>query len=94
MNNSQKRVDEITSRPIFSPLFKITTIAFMSLEVKVRKGEPMERALRRLKKRLDREGVIRDVRAKRYFVKPAQAKRRKKKELDFNNMLRVRYSNM
>jgi small subunit ribosomal protein S21 len=66
----------------------------MSLEVKVRKGEPMERALRRLKKRLDREGVIRDVRAKRYFVKPAQAKRRKKKELDFNNMLRVRYSNM
>ena len=42
----------------------------------------------------DREGVIRDVRAKRYFVKPAQAKRRKKKELDFNNMLRVRYSNM
>ena len=55
----------------------------MSLEVKVRKGEHMERALRRLKKRLDREGVIRDVRAKRYFVKPAQAKRRKKKELDF-----------
>ena len=54
----------------------------------------MERALRRLKKRLDREGVIRDVRAKRYFVKPAQAKRRKKKELDFNNMLRVRYSNI
>ena len=66
----------------------------MSLEVKVRKGEPMERALRRLKKRLDREGVIRDVRAKRYFEKPSQAKRRKHKELDFNNMLRVRYSNM
>lgn len=54
----------------------------------------MERALRRLKKRLDREGVIHQVRAKRYFVKPAQEKRKKKKELDFNNMLRVRYSNM
>lgn len=66
----------------------------MSLDVKVRKGEPMERALRRLKKRLDREGVIRDVREKRYFEKPSQAKRRKSKELDFNNMLRVRYSNM
>ncbi|MDG1701697.1 MAG: 30S ribosomal protein S21 [Opitutae bacterium] len=66
----------------------------MSLDVSVRKGEPMERALRRLKKRLDREGVIRDVRAKRYFEKPSQAKRRKKKELDFNNMLRVRYSKM
>ena len=66
----------------------------MSLDVQVRKGEPMERALRRLKKRLDREGVIRDVRAKRYFDKPSQAKRRKKKELDFNNMLRGRYSKM
>ena len=66
----------------------------MSLDVTVRKGEPMERALRRLKKRLDKEGVIRDVRAKRYFEKPSQAKRRKKKELDFNNMLRVRYSIM
>jgi small subunit ribosomal protein S21 len=73
---------------------KPNLIFFMSIEVKVRKGEPMERALRRLKKRLDREGVIRDVRANRYFVKPAQVKRRKKKELDFNNMLRVRYSNM
>jgi len=66
----------------------------MSIEVKVRKGEPIERALRRLKKRLDRECVIHSVRANRYFVKPAQAKRRKRKELDFNNMLRVRYSNM
>ena len=66
----------------------------MSLDVTVRKGEPVERALRRLKKRLDREGVIRDVRAKRYFEKPSQSKRRKKKELDFNNMLRVRYSKM
>ena len=66
----------------------------MSLDVQVRKGEPMERALRRLKKRLDREGVIRDVRALRYFDKHSQAKRRKNKELDFNNMLRVRYSKM
>jgi small subunit ribosomal protein S21 len=66
----------------------------MPIDVKVRKGEPMERALRRLKKRLDREGVIRDVRSKRYFEKPSEARRRKKKELDFNNMLRVRYSKM
>ena len=66
----------------------------MSLDVKVKQGEPAERALRRLKKRLDREGVIRDVRAKRYFEKPCQSKRRKKKVLDFNNMLRVRYSKM
>ena len=79
---------------IVRPLFLQTLYIFMSIEVKVRKGEPMERALRRLKKRLDTEGVIRDVRAKRYFEKPSEAKRRKTKELNFNNMLRVRYANM
>lgn len=66
----------------------------MSIEVKVQKGEPVERSLRRLKKLLDREGVLHSVRTRRYFIKPAQARRRKRKELDFNNMLRVRYSKM
>ena len=42
----------------------------MSVEVRLRKGEAMEKALRRLKKKLDREGVIRDIRQKRYFEKP------------------------
>ena len=47
----------------------------MTIEIKLRKGEPMDRAIRRMKKRLDREGVIRDVRAKRYFKKPSDKKR-------------------
>ncbi|MGC9452555.1 MAG: 30S ribosomal protein S21 [Oceanipulchritudo sp.] len=65
----------------------------MSVEVKIRKGEPIERALRRLKKRLDREGVIRDVRAKRYYEKPCDIRRRKKKVAAFSAMLRARYEN-
>jgi small subunit ribosomal protein S21 len=66
----------------------------MPVDVKLRKGEPMERALRRLKKKLDREGVIRDVRAKRYFEKPCEKRRRKEKVAAFTNMLRLRYDNM
>jgi small subunit ribosomal protein S21 len=66
----------------------------MSIEVKIRKGEPMERAIRRLKRRLDRENIIKDVRAKRYFEKPSEVRRRKRKVADFNNMLRNRYLNM
>ncbi len=50
----------------------------------------MERAIRRLKKRLDREGVIKDARAKRYFEKPSEVKRRKTKVAAFNDMLRNR----
>lgn len=66
----------------------------MSIEIKLRKGEPMDRAIRRLKKTLDREGVIRDVRAKRYFEKPSDKKRQARKVAAFTQMLRTRYEKM
>ena len=65
----------------------------MPVEVRIRKGEAMEKALRRLKKKIDREGIIRDTRQKRYNEKPCEIKRRKKKVAAFNNMLRQRYEN-
>jgi len=48
-----------------------------SPEVKLKKGEPVERALRRLKKKLDKEGTMREVRAHRHYEKPSEKKRRK-----------------
>lgn len=65
----------------------------MPVEIRIRKGEPMDRALRRLKKKLDREGVLRDVRAKRYFEKPCEIRRRKEKVQAFSAMLRARHEN-
>jgi len=47
------------------------------VQVKVKKGESVERALRRLKKIMDREGTLKDLRAHRYFEKPSEKKRRK-----------------
>jgi len=46
-------------------------------EVKVRKGESVDKALRRLKKKLDKEGVMREMRAHRHYEKPSEKKRRK-----------------
>lgn len=66
----------------------------MSIEVKIRKGETVDKALRRLKKRLDRECILTDLRAKRYFQKPSLVRRLKNKELAFNDMLRRRYADM
>lgn len=63
----------------------------MSVEIKLRKSEPLEKALRRLKKKLDREGVLRDVKAKRYFEKPCEKRRQKEKVAAFNNMLRQKH---
>ena len=34
----------------------------MSVEIKIRKGETVDKALRRLKKKIDREGIIKDAR--------------------------------
>ena len=63
----------------------------MSIEIKIRKNEPVDRALRRLKKKLDRENIIKDVRAKRYYEKPCERRRRKNKIMAFTAMLRARY---
>lgn len=46
-------------------------------EVKVRKGESVDKALRRLKKKLDKEGTMREIRAHRYYEKPSERRRRK-----------------
>ena len=48
-------------------------------EVKRKKGEPIEKALRRLKKKLDKEGTLKELRNRRHFEKPSEKKRRKAK---------------
>lgn len=47
--------------------------------VKVRIGEPIDKALRALKKRLDKEGVMKSVKAHRFYCKPSVKKRAKSK---------------
>lgn len=65
----------------------------MPIEIKIRKNEPIDRALRRMKKKLERESIIKDVRFKRYFEKPCEKRRRKNKVAAFTAMLRARHAN-
>jgi small subunit ribosomal protein S21 len=48
-------------------------------EVIVRKGEPIDRALKRLKSKLDSEGILDEVRRLRAYETPTQKTRRKAK---------------
>jgi small subunit ribosomal protein S21 len=48
-------------------------------EVRIRKGEPIDKVLRKLKKKMDKEGTLRDLRNRRYYEKPSEAKRRSRK---------------
>lgn len=47
--------------------------------VKVRQGDSLDKALRALKKRLDKEGVMKSVKAHRFYLKPSVKKRAKSK---------------
>jgi len=45
------------------------------VEVSVRDGEMLERALRRFKKKWERAGVLRDVKNNAFYIKPSDEKR-------------------
>ena len=47
-------------------------------KVELRPNEPLERALRRFKKKVDREGIIQQIRRHEHYEKPSQRKRREK----------------
>ncbi len=46
-------------------------------EIKLKRGESVDRALRRLKKKMDKEGTLKEIRNHRYFEKPCEKRRRK-----------------
>ncbi len=52
----------------------------MGIRVQVRDNEPIEKALRRLKRLCNAEGIVRAVKAKAYYEKPSERRRRKEKE--------------
>ena len=62
------------------------------IEIKLKKGEPVERAIRRLKKKLDREQTLKKFRERRRFEKPSAKRRRKEKAARFEAMLKARHA--
>ena len=47
------------------------------IQIRLKRGETVDRGLKRLKKILDKEGLMKQLRANRYFEKPCEKKRRK-----------------
>lgn len=47
------------------------------IQVKLKRGETVEKALKRLKKIMDKEGMMKQLRANRYFEKPSEKRRKK-----------------
>ncbi len=47
------------------------------VKVIVHENDDLERALRKFKRKMIRSGLFRDMKRKRYYEKPSEAKRRK-----------------
>jgi|TARA_Y100000996_G_scaffold388442_1_gene348026 small subunit ribosomal protein S21 len=51
----------------------------LSIEIEVRRGN-LEQAMRVLKRKVQKEGIVKELKMRQYFEKPSEKKRRKKKE--------------
>ena len=51
----------------------------MSITVEVRGGN-LEKAMRVLKKKVQKEGIVKELKRRQYYMKPSEVKREKKKE--------------
>lgn len=61
-------------------------------EVQVRKGEPVDRALKRLKTKLEMEGILEEVRRLRAHETPKERTRRKARASAKRGKIRFRFS--
>lgn len=59
----------------------------------MKKGEPVDRALKRLKTKLDTEGILEEMRRRRAFETPTERKQRKLRTASKRNKIRWRFSN-
>lgn len=48
-------------------------------QIEIRKDESFEAALRRFKKKIEQEGILREVRDRKHYEKPSERKRKKAK---------------
>lgn len=60
--------------------------------VNLKKGEPVDRALKRLKSKLDSEGILEEMRRRRAFETPTERQKRKLRTASKRNKVRWRYN--
>ena len=61
-------------------------------EVEIKKGEPIDRALKRLKGKMEAEGIMEEMRRLRSFETPAQKTKRKARSNAKRNRNRFRFT--
>ncbi|MDF1569228.1 MAG: 30S ribosomal protein S21 [Spirochaetaceae bacterium] len=58
--------------------------------IRISEDEPLEKAIKRFKRMVEKEGIIREYKRREYFEKPSTIKNRKKKALERKQMKKLR----
>ncbi len=58
--------------------------------VRIDDTEPLEKAIKKFKRMVEKEGIIREWKKREYFEKPSTIKNRKKKALERKQMKKLR----
>ncbi|MFA7672070.1 MAG: 30S ribosomal protein S21 [Sphaerochaetaceae bacterium] len=61
--------------------------------VKVDDNEPLEKSIKKFKRLVEKEGIIREWKKREYFEKPSTIENRKKKAMQRKHMKKVRKIN-
>jgi len=59
-------------------------------QVRIDDGEPLEKALKRFKRMVEKEGIIREWKKREYFEKPSTIRNKKRKALERKQQKKVR----
>lgn len=60
------------------------------IEVRLKENEPIERALKRFRKKLDRVRLTKELKERKYYTKPTQKRRNEKLRAIYKQQLRTR----
>ncbi|RKX74795.1 MAG: 30S ribosomal protein S21 [Spirochaetes bacterium] len=58
--------------------------------IRISEDEPLEKAIKRFKRMVEKEGIIREYKRREYFEKPSTIKNRKKKALVRKQLKKIR----
>jgi small subunit ribosomal protein S21 len=74
-------------RPIFAALKNIKTVHQM-LIIPVKEGESIEKALKKFKRKVEKTGLIKELRERQKFTKPSVERREEIKRAIYSNKFR------
>jgi small subunit ribosomal protein S21 len=92
ISDYQRFVVKITSERSILETIPIGTFGgvFFLAEVRVQEGEPLENALRRFKRKVQTEDIIKEVKRHSFYLKPGEKKRVKEALARKRNRKKVR----